>query len=404
MKQLFSAHSGSMVHTGLARRIARAGLVRRLARAALAGVILSSLLLASACSTTPITVDDSQANEKTQIVVYNWGDYIAEDTIEKFEKAYPQYEVVYRLFETNETMYPNLTNSYDVIIPSDYMVCRLLREEKLQKLDMTLLPNVTKNMDPMFNDVTYDLDPAISESVMSYAVPYLFCTVGLVYDANKVTLDPTSTDPQDIWGVLFDTQYKNMVGMYDSMRESVGVALNYYGYSLNSLNTSELDQASALLLEQKKNVAPTYGVDNLKDKLAAGELVAAEAWSGDHLVILDRIEELGNSDKIDLQYALPSSSNWAVDMMCVPANAKNVEGAHAFINFMYDPDVAFANCDYVGYSTPNVAAREMLDDEIKNNKNYYPDTETFATLELFFSSAEIEETYSELWNTVKASS
>ena len=152
------------------------------------------------------------------------------------------------------------------------------------------------------------------------------------------------------------------------------------------------------------DVAPTYGVDNLKDKLAAGELVAAEAWSGDHLVILDRIEELGNSDKIDLQYALPSGSNWAVDMMCVPANAKNVEGAHAFINFMYDPDVAFANCDYVGYSTPNVAAREMLDDEIKNNKNYYPDTETFATLELFFSSAEIEETYSELWNTVKASS
>ncbi len=381
--------------------LSRAG--ARSARIAAATLLSVSLIGSVACNSAPITVDDSQ-DEKTQIVVYNWGDYIAEDTIEKFEKAYPQYEVVYRMFETNETMYPNLSNSYDVIIPSDYMACRLIRENKLQKLDMSLLPNVTANMDPMFKDVAYDQDKTVSDSLLEYSAPYMFCTVGLVYDANKVTLDPATTDPKDIWGVLFDKQYSNQVGMYDSMRESVGVALNYSGYSLNSLDATELAAAQQLLLDQKKNVSPTYGVDNLKDKLASGELVAAEAWSGDHLVILDRLEELGNSDKIDLKYALPAGSNWSVDLMCIPSNAKNVAGAHAFINFLYDPEIAFANCDYVGYSTPNVAARNMLDDEVKNNKNYYPDASTFASLEIFYSSSEIEETYTGLWNTVKASS
>jgi spermidine/putrescine transport system substrate-binding protein len=231
----------------------------------------------------------------------------------------------------------------------------------------------------------------------------MFCTVGLVYDANKVTLPADATDPKTVWGVLFDETYKNQVGMYDSMRESVGVALNYYGYSLNSTDSAELDQAQQLLLDQKKNMAPTYGIDNLKDKLASGELVASAAWSGDHQVILSRIDELGNSGVIDLKYALPQGSNWSVDMMCIPKNAKNVAGAHAFIDFMYDPDVALANCEYVGYSTPNKDAKDMLPDEIKNNLSYYPDAATFATLELYYSNAEIEEAYSVLWNTVKAS-
>ena len=364
--------------------------------------VLGSIGLTSACSKS-LEVSDESAGQ-TEIVLYNWGEYIAEDTIAKFEAAYPQYKVVSRVFETNEIMYPNLSNSYDVIIPSDYMVCRLIRENKLQKLDMSLLPNVTKNMDPLFKDVTYDQDKTVSDSVLSYAAPYLYCTVGLVYDANKVTLDPASTDPKTVWGVLFDGQYKNKVGMYDSMRESVGVALNYYGNSLNTTDKTQLDQAQQLLLNQKKNMAPTYGVDNLKDKLASGELVASEAWSGDHQVILSRIEELGNSDKIDLKFALPKGSNWSVDMMCIPANAKNAAGAHALINFMYDPEIALANCEYVGYSSPNVPAKDMLPDEIKNNKSYYPDAATFKTLEIFFSNAAIEEAYTALWNTVKASS
>lgn len=116
------------------------------------------------------------------------------------------------------------------------------------------------------------------------------------------------------------------------------------------------------------------------------------------------LEELGNTDKIDLQYVLPEGSNWSVDLMCIPQNAKNVAGAHAFINYMYDEQIALSNCEYVGYSTPNVEAKALLADEVRNNKSYYPDAATFKTLEIFYSSSTIEEAYTALWNTVKASS
>lgn len=380
----------------------RGNVLRHAAAAAAAACMLASLCLTASCSSSLEVSDESVG--QTEIVVYNWGDYIAEDTIAAFEAAYPQYKVVYRTFETNETMYPNLTNSYDVIIPSDYMAIRLIRENKLQKLDMAQLPNVVKYMDPLFKNMTYDSDKALSASLLDYAAPYMYCTVGLIYDANQVKLDAAATDPQTIWGVLFDEQYKNRIGMYDSQRESIGVALNYFGWSLNTMDAAQLAEAQKLLLDQKKNIAPTYGVDNLKDKLASGELVAAEAWSGDYQVIQSRIEELGNADKIDLQYALPEGSNWSVDLMCIPSNAKNTAGANAFINYMYDPEVALANCEYVGYSTPNTAAKDKLPDDVKNNIAYYPDAETFKSLEVYFSSSEIEETYSELWSTVKASS
>lgn len=367
-------------------------LSRRISSLALTAVMAASVVFSTAC------------DSRKELVVYNWGEYIAEDTITKFEKAYPKYKVVYRTFEDNESMYPTLSNSYDVIIPSEYMVARLIREDRIQELDWAKLPNVTKHMDPMFRSVKYTQDSEISDIMLEYAIPYLYCTVGLVYDANRVEIPEGTTDPKVIWGVLFDEQYKNQIGMYKSMRESIGVALNYCGYSINTLDDSELEAAKQVLLDQKSKISPSLGVDNLKDKMASGELAASVAWSGDHVVILDRIEELGKSDDIDMQYILPSGSNWSVDMMCVPTNAKNVDGAHDFINFMYDPDIALANCEYVGYSTPNTAARDMLDPEISGNLSYYPDAATFATLEVYYSSSEYEEKYTEIWNTVGASS
>lgn len=366
-------------------------------------IALLTAILLGGCGSAPLEVSGDSA-QKTEVIVYNWGDYIAEDTIRKFETKFPQYAVTYREFESNETMYPTLSDSYDVIIPSEYMISRLLREDKLQELDMSLLPDVEEYMDPLFYDLPYAPDKEFSDKFMKYSVPYLYCTVGLVYDANQVELPETSSDPEEIWGVLFDPQYKNKIGMHDIMRESIGVALNYLGYSINTTSDSELAEAENILLSQKQDITPSYGVDNLKDKLASGELVAAAAWSGDYLVILDRIAELGKEDDIDLQYALPVGSNWAVDLMAIPQNAKNVPGAHAFINFMYDPDIALANCEYVGYSTPNVKAFSMLPEEFQNNTAYYPDEDTFDTLEPYYSSAEIEELYTAIWNRVKASS
>jgi spermidine/putrescine-binding protein len=365
--------------------------VRKVIASVTAFVMAGSVILSCGCA------------KKQQLVIYNWGEYIAEDTIAKFEAKYPQYDVVYRTFETNETMYPNLENGYDVIIPSDYMVCRLIEEDWIQPLDWTKLPSVEKYMDPMFRNVTYTDDAEISSQVLDYAVPYMYCTVGLVYDANKIDLPEGTTDPAVIWDVLFNTNADYSVGMLDSMRESVGTALNYYGYSINSVDEAELNKALDLLVAQKSALHPAYGVDNLKDKVAAGELAACMSWSGDHIIMLERIEELGNDDKIDLRFVLPEGSNWSVDMMCVPTNCKNYDGAMDFINFMYDPEIAYENCDYVGYSTPNTAAKDMLDPEVSGNIYYYPDEEVFATLEFYFTSDELEERYTEIWNTVKAS-
>lgn len=358
---------------------------------AVTGLLASSVLMCAGCS------------NKQKLIIYNWGEYIAEDTIAKFEAAYPQYEVVYRTFETNETMYPNLENGYDVIIPSEYMVCRLIEEDWIQPIDWSKLPLVQENMDPMFNTLKYSDDQALSDEVLDYAVPYLYCTVGLVYDANKVSIPEGTTDPAIIWGALFDEANADKIGMYDSMRESIGVALNYLGYSINTMDEAQLEEAMELLISQKAAMRPAYGVDNLKDKVAAGELTASVAWSGDHIVMLDRIAELGKEDDIDLRFVLPEGSNWSVDMMCVPTNCQNYDGAMDFINFMYNPDIALENCEYVGYSTPNVAAKAMLDPEVSGNIYYYPTEEVFATLEVYYTSDEIEEKYTELWNTVKAS-
>ena len=370
--------------------------------------LIYCITLLAACGN-EIEISDSGADEsgelpKTEIIVYNWGEYIDENTISSFEEAFPQYRVTYRTFESNETMYPTLDNAYDVIIPSEYIIGRLIREEKLQKIDPSLLPNVEKYLSPLFKELQYTQDKSLSDQFQDYAIPYLYCTVGLVYDANTVVLSEDTSDPNEIWGVLFDNNNKNKIGMYDSLRESIGAALNYLGYSINTMQKNELEEAQTLLLKQKTEIGPTYGVDNLKDKLASGELTAAVAWSGDHLVILERIEELGKSDTIDLRYILPTGSNWSVDMMAIPKNAQNPEGAHAFINYMYNPEIALANCEYVGYSTPNTEAFSMLPEDVRENIAYYPDNATFKTLEPYYTDATIEETYTAIWNTVKASS
>ncbi len=370
--------------------------MRKSIKSIIAGASLTAFTAASMLACTG-------CDSRQELIIYNWGEYIAEDTISKFEAQFPQYKVVYRTFETNETMYPNLDKSYDVIVPSEYMVCRLIREERIQPIDWSLIPNATEYMDPMFNSLQYDQDKALSDEVLDFAVPYLYCTVGLIYDANKITLPENVTDAETIWSIVFDSANANEIGMYDSMRESIGTALNYLGYSINSMNDNELQEALDLLIKQKSEIKPTYGVDNLKDKMVSGELAASVAWSGDHIVMLDRVAELGREDEVDLRLVVPEGSNWSVDMMCIPSNAKNVQGAHDFINFMYDPEIALANCEYVGYSTPNTEAKKLLDPEVANNIYYYPDEHLFSSLEVYYSSSDIEEKYTEIWNTVKAS-
>ena len=364
----------------------------------------------------PVLSSGCAANQKQKIVVYNWGEYISSeadtyelggqeyaitDVIADFEAAYPQYDVVYKTFDDNESMYPVLKNeSFDVVVPSDYMVVRLIREGMLQPLDLTKMPNVSQYLDPNLKALKFDADQAVSDQVYDYAVPYLYCTVGLIY--NRDEIGPiNSQDPKVIWSKLLDPKNNGRVGMLNSMRESIGMALNYNGHSLNTLDEAQLEAAKQLLIEQRQTVQPIVGIDELKDKYVNGELIAGVSWSGDHLVCQQRLAE-GGQDPETLQYALPAGSNLSVDMFVVPKNAKNPEGAMAFINYMYQPDVALKNAVYVGYSSPHTDVIAKLPASITSNPNYYPDANVMKSLEIYFSNEAIDSRYDQIWQTVMA--
>ncbi len=357
--------------------------------------LLPFLLVALLLTTTLLAVGCGSGGRQT-VLLYTWGEYLDEATVkDAFEEAYPEYRLKVKTFEDNEKMYPMLdNNSYDVIIPSDYMILRLIREDKLLPLDFAKLPRTADN-DPLLEEIVFDPDPVMNAKLFEYAVPYLFCTVGLMYNADVVPA-PASDAPADVWAPLFDPQYVNRIGMYDSMRESIGVALNTLGFDLNTLNPTELQAAEELLLRQRTTVRPLVGIDDLKDKFVQGELVAGVAWSGDHVVCQDRLRE-GGQDPEMLQFALPAGSNISIDMMCIPKNAKNVEGALKLIDFLCHPGIALANCEFVGYSTPNLKAREQLDPAIRDNPAYYPDEELAKSLQPYYSSVEIDSTYNALW-------
>jgi spermidine/putrescine transport system substrate-binding protein len=375
-------------------------------------VLILVLILASGA-----ILPGCKANQqKKTLVIYNWGEYMAreedtytlygkdypiKDVIAEFSAAYPQYDVKYLTYDDNEKMYPKLDKeSFDIIVPSDYMVVRLIKEDKLYPLDFSKLANVSSYRDPKLDKLQFDSDPAISAKVADYAVPYMFCTVGLIYN-KEVLGEITSQDPKEVWKVLFDTNYTDKIGMYSSMRESIGVALNYLGYSLNSVDPAELAAAKSLLIDQRKNVKPLVGIDELKDKYVSGELVAGVVWSGDHMVCQQKLEEAGKDPEI-LQYILPKGSNLSVDMMCIPKNAQNIEGALDFINFMYRPEIALMNTVYVGYSSPNMEVQKSLPVEITGNPSYYPDEETIDSLEIYYSSDKIDSTYDSIWQAIMA--
>jgi spermidine/putrescine-binding protein len=337
----------------------------------------------------------------TTIYFYNWGEYIAEDTIAKFEAAHPDIKVSMKTFDSNEALYQTLdASAFDVIVPSDYMVARLIKEDKLYKPDMTAIPNNAKYNDPRLASVRFDLDDAISSKMFEYAVPYLYCTVGLIYNTADVPA-PASDSPADVWAPLFDAKYKDRIGMYDSMRESIGVALNVLGFSLNSIDDVQLAQAKTLLLKQKEEAKPIYGIDELKDKYVSGELAAGVAWAGDYVACLSKLEDAGK-DPGQLGFTLPKGTNFFVDFLCIPKNAKHPKEAQIFIDFLCQPEISLADSEYAGYSTPNLEAQKSLPEEIRGNLALYPDDATIASLEVYYSDDAIDTKYSAIWESVMA--
>lgn len=321
-------------------------------------------------------------NDKKVLNVYNWGDYIDESVLQDFEDQYG-IKVNYDTYATNEDMYVKIKSggsNYDVIFPSDYMIEKMIKENLLQKIDLNNIPNY-ELIDEQFKNLDYDPNN-------EYSVPYMWGTVGILYNKTMVS------DPVESWDILWNEKYANQIFMLDSQRDSIGVALKKLGVSLNTRDRNELDQAKQALIEQKPLVLAYVG-DEVKDKMIGGEAALAVVWSGDAIYC--------KRENPDLEYVIPKEgSNFWFDGMAIPASAKNKEDAETFINFLCDTDVAYKNTDYIGYSTPHTKVKEMLPDELLNDRSVYPLAEDIENSEIFKDLGDFITDYDEIWTEVMA--
>ena len=326
------------------------------------------------------------SGENGEVIVYNWGEYIDPDTITMFEEE-TGIKVVYDEYETNEIMYPKVeagATAYDVLCPSDYMIQKLIENDLLQEINFDNIPNV-KNIGQQYFDQSQEFDPE-----NKYSIPYCFGTVGILY--NKTMVD----DPVDSWSILWDEKYADNILMQDSVRDAFMVALKLKGYSMNTLDEGELNEAKQILIDQKPLVQ-AYVIDQVRDKMIGNEAAIGVIYSGEAIFT--------QRENADLEYVIPKEgTNVWIDSWVIPKNAPNKENAEKFIDFMCREDVALKNFEYITYSTPNDGARALIEDEdIKNSKIAFPDLSQYNNLETFhYLGADGDALYNELWKEVKA--
>ncbi len=300
-------------------------------------------------------------DDDISINVYNWGEYISDGSDEGTLNVNAEFtkltgiKVNYTNYATNEELYAKLKGggaSYDIIIPSDYMISRMIKEEMVLPLDMSNIPNY-KYIGEAYKNQAFDPEN-------EYSVPYFWGTVGIIYDTTLI--EEENID----WDILWNEDYADRILMFDNPRDAFAIAELRLGYSLNTENEKELEEAAELLKEQKK-VVQAYVMDEIFDKMGAGEALIAPYYAGDAVTLMAEYEDLG--------FVIPKSgTNLFIDGICIPKGAKQKEAAEMYINFLCEPDIAYANTYYVGYSTPNTEAYEMLDEEIKSDGiSYLPD-------------------------------
>lgn len=334
-------------------------------------VILSLLLLGC------------QAQKKDTVTFLNYGANIDNETLKEFEKQ-SGLKVKMDEFDDMESMHIKIAESgvkYDVILVSDSLMPVMIEEGLLQKLNKENIPNLAQ-MDESYLNLS--MDPG-----NEYSVPYMFGTIGIIYDKNVVK------EKVDSWDILWDEKYKDKVFMFDTYRDTIGVALKTLGYSMSSENEQELEEAKALLMEQRKLVDPKYGVDNGTSMIAKGETALNMIWSGEGLNLQDEFP--------NLEYVVPKEGvNFWIDSLCIPANAENVEGAEQFINFVSGKESALRIADEIGYTTPNKEARLEQSEHIRNNPNAYMSDELMKLSEIYKPlPLETKKMYDRVWAQVK---
>ena len=327
--------------------------------------VVLSVLLAVSCLA---GLSGCGSSKKTTLYVYNWGQYISEgddgslDVIAAFEEAYPNIRVQYSTYDSNEIMYSKLANggiTVDVIIPSDYMIGRMVQEGMLEELNFDNIPNY-QYIDDSFKNTSYDPEN-------KYSVPYTWGTVGIIYNTKYV-------DEADVtgWELLWNEKYAGKILMFDNSRDAFGIAEYLLGYDVNTTDEAELQACAAKLAEQKP-VVQQYVMDQIFDAMENEEAWIAPYYAGDYLTMVE--------ENPDLAFYRPTAQgyNMFIDAMCIPTCCQEKEAAEAFINFLCSPEISSANMAFLGYSVPSTAAKELMDPEVANSDVAYPDADTLAT-------------------------
>lgn len=365
--------------------------MKKLASLILAVLMLSSLL--AGCGKTSSTSANSTNDKKYpngEVNVLNWGEYISDgkngsvNVCQEFEKKYG-IKVNYKTCSDNETLYSILAgggSNYDVIVPSDYMISRLIHEKMLEKLDFSKISN--------FSDIDSEFVKPAYDPTGEYSVPYMWGTVGIIYNTKLIKDQITS------WGALFNKKYSDQVLMIDNPRDAIGVALKYLGYSYNTTSKKQIKEATNLLIKQKKNgIVQAYVMDEIFDKLESGEAAMGVYYAGDYLTMRE--------NNPDLAFVVPSEgSNYFVDAMCIPKGAANKENGEKFINFMCSKQIGIANCEAIGYSTPLKSVKAALPKKTRENLIAYPSEKTLSSCEQFINLPEnILKFYDSEWLRLK---
>lgn len=309
-------------------------------------------------------------DDNVTLNVYNWGEYISTGTDGESLDVNGAFEdltgikVNYTTFDTNEALRAKLMSggaTYDVIIPSDYMIGLLINEDMLAQLDFANIPNY-QYIGEAYRHQDYDPNDA-------YSVPYTWGYVGIIYNTTMVD------EEVDSWEILWDVDYKNNILMFDNSRDAFAIALKKIGLSLNPSSTQDINLGKEELMNQKE-VVQAYVMDQIFDKMEGGEAALAPYYAGDAITMIE--------ENPDLAFAVPKEgTNYFVDAACVPATSQHKEAAEMYINFLCEPVVAMENSLFIGYSTPNTVAEEMMPEEVKENPIAYPSEEVLANMETF---------------------
>nr|WP_275450065.1 spermidine/putrescine ABC transporter substrate-binding protein [Acetobacterium woodii] len=347
---------------------------------------MKKILLTLSLLCLPFLAGGCSSDNRAELTVYNWGDYMDPAVIAQFEDEY-NCRVNYETFTSNEDMYVKVKNSsdtYDVLVPSDYMIERLIKEDMLQPISKDNIPNLA-NIDASSMNLAFDPGN-------QYSVPYFYGVLGIVYNTDQVT------DPVDSWNILWNDKYASKILMYDSIRDSMGASLKRLGFSMNETNETNINAARDALIAQKPLVM-AYVTDNVKSLMASGDAAMAVVYSGDAAIIMSQ------NNSVNLNFAVPKEgSNAFYDNFVIPKNAKNPELAEQFINFMLTPEIAAKNIEYVGYSSPNSPALALLDSSWSDNTGFNVSKEDLARCEIFKDLPNnVMEIYNRAWTEINVS-